>query len=259
MFNEQTLRQALSDTPLSFFFFPTVDSTNSEARRYAIDGNAVPALFLAEEQTAGRGRMGRSFFSPHSTGIYLSLLLKTNDALSDPITATTASAVAVRQAIEAITGISVGIKWVNDLYYDGKKICGILAESFFVGADRYLIVGVGVNLSTVDFPEELQGTAGSLFAESTTLREALAAEIARRLYSILTDGESNVFMEDYRAASLVLGQDITYLQNGVARCGVAEAVDELGRLLVRHSDGTTELLASGEISLRINDKKGEPK
>ncbi len=262
MFNEKTMQQALSDTPLSFLFFPTVDSTNTEAKRYALAGGAAPALFLAEEQTAGRGRMGRSFFSPHSTGIYLSLLLKTNDALSDPITATTASAVAVRQAIKAITGISVGIKWVNDLYLAGKKICGILAESFFVGADRYLIVGVGVNLSTVDFPEDLQDKAGSLFSERTSLREALAAEIARRLYGMLTDGDPRIFMQEYRAASLVLGQEITYIQNSVEYHGVAEAIDDLGRLLVRHPDGTEALLASGEISLRINDindKKGETK
>ena len=256
MFNEKALRQALSDTPLSLSLFPTVDSTNSEARRYALRGETLPALFLAEEQSAGRGRMGRSFFSPMGTGIYLSLLLKTNDSLSDPITATTAAAVAVRRAILSVTGISVEIKWVNDLYYGGKKICGILAESFFVGADRYLIVGVGINLSTVDFPQELRNKAGSLFSQETTLRETLAAEVARTLYEILTDGDPAIFMKEYRAASLVLGKEITYLKNEIARCGIAESVDDLGRLLVRHSDGTTELLASGEISLRINNEKG---
>ena len=254
MYHKALLQDTLSDTPLSLHLFPSLDSTNSEARRYATDGKQTPALFLAEEQTAGRGRMGRSFFSPHGTGIYLSLLLKTDSALSDPITATTASAVAVRRAILAVTGISVGIKWVNDLYYEGKKVCGILAESFFFGSERYLIVGVGVNLSTTDFPQELTDKAGSLFSGETPLRDALAAEIARGLYEILTDGDPELFMNDYRAASLVLGKEITYLKNTVEHHGIAEEIDDLGRLLVRHPDGTTELLASGEISLQMNDK-----
>lgn len=256
MLNENFLSNALSDTPLSLLLFPTIDSTNSEAKRYALDEKKIPALFLSEEQTAGRGRMGRSFYSPNGTGIYLSLLLKTKDALSDPITATTASAVAVRQAILSVTGISVGIKWVNDLYYEGKKVCGILAESFFVGSERYLIVGVGVNLSTEQFPQELQGKAGSLFSEETNLRDTLAAEMAKRLWEVLTAPSD--FMHEYRAASIVLGQAITYLQNGVEHRGIAESIDDLGRLSVRHEDGTSALLASGEISVRMNDK-GETK
>ena len=257
MFNETLLTDALSGTPLSIFLFPSIDSTSSEAKRHAMGGGTIPALFLAEEQSAGRGRMGRSFFSPKSTGIYLSILIKTDDKLSDPITATTASAVAVRRAILAVTGRSVGIKWVNDLYFAGKKICGILAESFFVGQERFLIVGVGINLSTVDFPEELREKAGSLFSCETNLRDALAAELAKNLWEILTTPHD--FMNEYRAASIVLGQAITYCQNGVERSGVAEAIDDLGRLTVRHEDGTTCLLASGEISLRIHNDKGATK
>ncbi len=253
-YDRSAIERSLSGTPLSLSLFSEIDSTNSEAKRYVQKGGSVPALFLAEEQSAGRGRMGRSFFSPKDTGIYLSLLLKTDASLSDPITATTASAVAVRQAILEVTGIPTGIKWVNDLYYGGKKVCGILAESFFLGDDRYLVVGVGVNLSTAIFPEELTGVAGALLSEPTDLRDALAAEIALRLYRILTQTEPNGFLEDYRANSIVLGKPITYTQNGILREGIAEQIDECGHLLVRHTDGTHSLLSSGEISLRIKDE-----
>lgn len=250
-FDSKKLSDALAHTPLSLFLYPTIDSTNSEAKRYALGGGAAPALFLAEEQSGGRGRMGRSFFSPKNTGIYLSLLLRTDASLSDPIAATTASAVAVRRAILAVTGISVGIKWVNDLYYEGKKICGILAESFFVGKERYLIVGVGVNLYTEEFPVELKDTAGALRPEKSNLKTALAAEIALRLYQLLAHGEPKNFMELYRAHSIVLGKPITYTQNGISHEGIAEQIDENGHLLVRHADGTHARLSSGEISLRI--------
>ena len=252
-YDRSAIERALSGTPLSLSLFSEIDSTNSEAKRYAVGGGQAPALFLAEAQTAGRGRMGRSFFSPMDTGIYLSLLLRTDAALSDPITATTASAVAVRQAILSVTGISVGIKWVNDLYFRGKKVCGILAESFFLGDERYLIVGVGVNLSTAVFPEELTDIAGALLSEPTDLRDALVAEIALRLYRILTKTESKSFLEDYRANSIVLGKPMTYTQNGISREGVAEQIDEDGHLFVRHADGTHALLSSGEISLRMKE------
>ncbi len=254
MFDRDFLSAALSDTPLSLLLFSSIDSTNTEARRYALGGGSAPALFLAEEQTAGRGRMGRSFFSPKDTGIYLSLLCKSDDLSSDPITVTSAAAVAVYRAIRSVTGISVGIKWVNDLYYEGKKICGILAESFFVGEERFFIVGVGLNLSTVDFPSDLRDKAGSLFSENTELSDTLCAALAHELYALVTEGCPEEFMKDYRAASLVLGAPVTYRKNDVERQAVAESVDDLGRLLVRHSDGTTDLLASGEISLRIHDK-----
>ena len=252
-YDRSAIERALSGTPLSLSLFSEIDSTNSEAKRHAVGGGQAPALFLAEAQTAGRGRMGRSFFSPMDTGIYLSLLLRTDAALSDPITATTASAVAVRQANLSVTGISVGIKWVNDLYFRGKKVCGILAESFFLGDERYLIVGVGVNLSTAVFPEELTDIAGALLSEPTDLRDALVAEIALRLYRILTKTESKSFLEDYRANSIVLGKPMTYTQNGISREGVAEQIDEDGHLFVRHADGTHALLSSGEISLRMKE------
>ena len=112
---------------------------------------------------------------------------------------------------------------------------------------------MGVNLSTAIFPEELTDIAGALLSEATDLRDALAAEIALRLYRMLTQTESNGFLEDYRANSIVLGKPMTYTQNGISREGVAEQIDENGHLLVRHADGTHALLSSGEISLRMKE------
>ena len=129
----------------------TVDSTNTEARRRILSGESLPQAILAEEQTAGRGRMGRSFYSPAGTGIYLSLCFEASG--SEILFLTTAAAVAVHRAIREVTGIVTDIKWVNDLYFRGRKVSGILAESFSVEEKRYVIRGVGVNLYTTEFPE----------------------------------------------------------------------------------------------------------
>lgn len=250
-FDEARLKEALRELPLALRVLATVDSTNSEAKRYALAGGRVPAAFLAEAQTAGRGRMGRSFYSPDGTGIYLSLLFSVDGDLRDVTRLTSAAAVGVLRAIRGVTGLSPKIKWVNDLYHDGKKICGILAESFLVGSERYGILGVGVNLCTADFPQELVSVAGSLLPDSDGRRNALAAELIRELHALTAQPIPADFIEEYRAASMVLGQSVFYTENGVTHEGCAEAIDEGGRLTVRHPDGSTHLLCGGEISLRL--------
>ena len=245
--------RALGERELALRIYDCVDSTNSEAKRYALAGGATPCAFLAEAQSAGRGRMGRSFYSPDGTGIYLSVLLRVEDDLSDTVLLTTGAAVAVRRAIRQVTGVEAGIKWVNDLYLEGRKVCGILAESFFVGNARYAIVGVGVNLYTESFPEELRQIAGSLLREERGLRNRLAAALLAELYDLAGALRPERFMAEYRAASLVLGRQITYTENGITKNGYAEAVDDRGRLHVRHADGGEAILASGEISLRLTD------
>ena len=248
--SETEILRALGARLLSVRIYPTVDSTNSEAKRYATAGGKAPCAFLAEAQSAGRGRMGRSFYSPADTGIYLSLLVRSEDALPDAVMLTTGAAVAVRRAIRRVTGAEVGIKWVNDLYRDGKKICGILAESFCLGEERFVILGVGVNLYTEAFPDELREIAGSVLDQPQALRNRLAAELIARLYDLAADVRPEAFMDEYRAASVVLGRQIVYCENGVTRSGYAESVDDRGRLHVRHGDGNEAILASGEISVR---------
>ena len=248
--NREEIESYLKDVPLAVRIYDTVDSTNTEAKRYALDGGNVPCVFLAETQTAGRGRMGRSFYSPEGVGLYLSLLLSAEREW-DPVGVTTAAAVATRRAIETVCTIGTDIKWVNDLYYHNKKVCGILAESFFAGERRSFVIGVGINLYTTDFPEELRDIAGGLLSEKKGLRSRLAAETARGLWMLIRQPDRTEIMADYRAHSMVLGRQITFSENGITRDGVAESIDENGHLTVRLTDGTRAELASGEISLRL--------
>ena len=142
-----------------------IDSTNLQARRL-IEGawgeEIQPTVLLAEGQTAGRGRLGRSFYSPTDTGLYTSLIIESPSSLDKLLSLTALAAVAASEAIEAAFGINVGIKWVNDLYYNERKIAGILAESCISGTKRYIILGIGINLSTESFPDDILLKAGSL-------------------------------------------------------------------------------------------------
>ncbi len=253
---EFSWQESLDNLPICCRLLDSIDSTNAEARRHALSGGSVPTVILADRQTAGRGRMGRSFYSPRDTGLYLSLLLEAKKEPADSVLLTTAAAVAVARAVARVTGISLGIKWVNDLYLGGKKVCGILAESFSVGAERYVILGVGINLSTEKFPEELESIAGSL-GVSKACKPALATELARELLALYDRLHPEDFMEEYRTRSVILGRDIYYTENGVSRRGFAESVDDRGRLQIRHEDGSGHLLAAGEISLRWDEERNE--
>ena len=231
--------------------FDEIDSTNAEARRQAEKGESAPALLIAKAQSAGRGRMGRSFYSPSETGLYMSLLLE-NCAISDFVRLTTAVSVAVVKSIKAICGVDADIKWVNDIYLDGRKICGILCESFSVSdTKKYSVIGIGLNLYTEDFPNELQNKAASLMPRMGD-RNLFAAKITREILDICEGASKDDVMNFYREHSLVLGKRISFTENGVEYSGVSEMVDDFGRLYVRMWDGSEKILSSGEISLKLD-------
>ena len=232
--------------------YDTIDSTSTEARRRAESGGDTPALILAEHQSAGRGRMGRGFYSPAHTGLYMTALFEATESLVDTVFLTTAASVSVAKAIDKLTGTRTEIKWVNDIYLGGKKICGILCESYAAFSKRYVAVGVGVNLSTEDFPEELVGIADSLRPDRD-IKYELAAEIFGGLYRAYLYGDKREMIEYYKERSFVLGKRVVFCENGVSACGVACDVDELGRLSIRLDDGNMKLLSSGEISLRTRE------
>ena len=230
---------------------PTIDSTNAEAKRILLSNEIAPTLVVAEQQTAGRGRMGRSFYSPSQTGAYFSVAFVTSKPPESVVTLTGAAAVAVMRAIRRLSGVQPQIKWVNDLYIDDKKVCGILAESVF-GAwnDRLqrIVIGIGINLHTCDFPEELMGKAGSLDIPSLT-RSALIAAVWQELFPMLQSPEDRTWLNDYRACSNVLGKRIRWVENGEYRGGFAEEIDRDGALIVRDEKGRLVRLFTGEISL----------
>ncbi len=231
--------------------YETLDSTNQEAKRHLAAGEPCPMLLLAEEQTAGRGRRGRGFYSPAGEGLYMTLALQPPAALSQATLLTAAAAVAVAQAVEALTALACQIKWVNDVYLDGKKLCGILTEasgSFEADALSSVCAGIGVNVRTRDFPEELAGRACSLWPRAVS-RNRLAAEIAVRLLNFAADLGAREFLEEYRRRSLVLGKAVTFTRDGGERRALAVGIGENGELIVRYDDGREEALNAGEVRI----------
>lgn len=253
---EDSLRVALGEVGevFSLCVREELDSTSSEAKRLAARGEHVPALIVAERQTAGRGRMGRSFYSPADTGVYFSLLWEANAPMEAALSVTCAASVAVMRAIRRLCGRQTAIKWVNDLYLDGKKVCGILTEAISgTGEAPKLIVGIGINLCTEDFPPELVGKAGSLGARGLS-REEMIAQVVRELLPYLCDPTDRSWLADYRAHSCVLGRPITWKRGDLECAGVACGIDDRGALEVLLPDGRTERLCTGEISLYSTDR-----
>ncbi|MFV0497359.1 MAG: biotin--[acetyl-CoA-carboxylase] ligase [Candidatus Fimivivens sp.] len=241
------------------FVFETIDSTNFEAKRRALLGGGHFTTIVADQQTMGRGRFGRSFFSPPGCGIYMSLLLKpTPQQLSDTTLLTTAAAVAVCQAIEALTPVRPQIKWVNDIYLNGKKLCGILTEAVTdleSGTIESVVIGMGLNFKQPEavWPQEVAAVASALFGSErpTISRNRLVAEIVNRLFTLWGSLSSRAFLEDYRSRSILLGQEIVFSRAGEKCAAIAEEIDDDGALIVRLQNGERLLLRSGEVSVRI--------
>ena len=239
--------------------YKTIGSTNTTLKALAAEGAEAGLALVAEEQVMGRGRMGRSFYSPPGSGLYLSLLLRPEMPAADATRLTACAAVAVAEAIETLSGKEAGIKWVNDIFVDGRKVCGILTEASVdceSGMMHYVIIGIGVNthVPAGDFPEELQGIAGAAFGAEPVpeLRCRLAAEILDRLMDYTPDPAAPEVFEGYRSRSLVLGRKINILALGrEPEPATALGLDENYSLRVRLPDGSERLLNSGEGSGRI--------
>lgn len=250
LLTQEALRAALGNSaPLFIRVSEVSESTNEEAKRAFADGLNTPALFVAAHQTAGRGRMGRRFLSPAGSGAYFSLFLPLTESPQSILYATCASGVAVRRGILAATGCDTRIKWVNDLRFLDRKVCGILAEAPVMGNRCGLILGVGINLRPADFPPELDGIAGSL-GNTDCPRAELIAACVRELQAILA-APADAWLNEYRAHSCTIGHSVRILRNGepVAQ-GIAEDVRPDGALLLRMADGTLLPITSGEVSVR---------
>lgn len=233
-----------------------VDSTNSLLREKANAGIPEGYVVLAGQQTGGRGRMGRRFYSPPDTGLYLSLLLRpTHLPPAQAVGITTMAAVAACRAIEEVSHGDAQIKWVNDIYLGGKKVCGILTEASIgleSGSLDYAVVGVGFNVCPPEdgFPEELSQIAGAILPRSQEgARNRLAAAFLKHFLAIYRSGGTG-YAEEYRRRSLVIGKPIRVLSPAGQRPAFALDVDSSCRLIVRYDDGTVEALSSSEVSIR---------
>ena len=237
--------------------FDDIDSTNLEAKRMAANGAKNAAVIVANSQTLGRGRFGRTFYSPEGCGIYMSILLKpTAEQLSEAVMLTTAAAVAVCRAAAKLGNISPGIKWVNDIYVNDKKVCGILSEAVFdieSGSIGSVVIGIGINFKqgSQPLPEDISNIAGSFFGESApTTRNEFASEVANQLFSMLPRLSKREFLKEYRERSILIGKEIVYSRGNEKYAAIAEDIDEDGALVVRYEDGRVEALRSGEVSVR---------
>jgi len=237
----------------------TSDSTNALAREKAMAGAPEGYTIIANSQTNGRGRSGRTFYSPPDTGIYMSLILRPNyESSRQAVKLTTMAAVAVCEAIEAASGKKAQIKWVNDIYVNEKKVCGILTEASFGLEDgflEYVVLGIGMNvyLPEAGFPEEMKDIAGAVFdAEQNDGKNHLAAEVLNRFMTYYAaHQESSKYVERYRSRSLVIGREIQVLSPRESRKATALDIDKDCHLIVEYEDGKVESLSSGEISIKM--------
>ena len=236
-------------TNLIVHYKPETKSTQTDAKEGIEAGNKGNTLYLSTCQTAGRGRFQRPYYSPSQGGIYMSLHIQPNLHYEKLPSYTLLVAAAVYKAIKNLTMIEVDIKWVNDIYFKNKKIAGILTEamtSVETGLVTDVIIGLGINFSIEDFPEELKEKAGSLFMPPAPItRNELISEIWRCFYQ--TAPEELLYL--YKEHSLVLGREVSFIQDQTKKKGVAKGISDKGQLLIQLDDQTEIWLNSGEISL----------
>lgn len=237
---------------------PMAVSTNALVRKQADLGAPEGLAILANEQSAGRGRRGRSFFSPPGTGVYMSLLLRPKeDFAKQAVRITTIAAVAMCQAIEEVSDERAQIKWINDIFVRGKKVCGILTEAvFYPGTDRldYVVLGLGVNVCQPPdgFPPELAQIAGAVFPfPNNAAKSRLAAAFFNRFWPYYERLDHHDYVEQYRARSFAIGRLVQVISATQNRRALVLGLDEDCRLIVRYDDGTEDCLSSGEISIRL--------
>lgn len=229
----------------------TVTSTNTVLKAMAEQGEKEGKILIAREQTAGKGRLGRSFYSPKNSGLYISFLLRPSFDAKKALYITTAAAAAVSEAIDFVTGAETEIKWVNDIYYKGKKLCGILTEAsidFESGGLHYAIPGIGINVTDTVFPEELKDVAISLNADKTVFAR-LSAEIIKRFFGYYDNIGELGFLPEYRRRSFLSGKRIIFVGNEGEKTAEVLGIDERVRLVVREDNGNITRLSSGEVNL----------
>ncbi len=269
--------------------FKIIDSTSNYAKKLAQEGAPEGTVIISEEQTQGRGRMGREFYSPSSTGIYMSIILRPKMSVEDSLLITTSVAVAVAKAIEKIAYIDTQIKWVkyisfthlicvsiyakaiekiayidtqikwvNDIYFNGKKLCGILTEAsldFESGGLEYAVVGIGINVSTVQdsFPTSIRKIVTSIFPNKSPrpVRSILIGEILNNIAECSDNITDKSYLDEYKKRSFLIGKSIVVINNETRTNARAIEIDDKARLIVRFEDGKTQALNSGEVSVRV--------
>ncbi len=237
------------DEEINIIHKTRVDSTNNMLKKLYFESIPFNTLLIADEQYDGKGRFGRNFYSPSKTGVYFSLLIKPDFHTETPSIITSLTAVAVCDSISMLTSKKPGIKWVNDIYVDKKKVVGILTEGsidFETNNFEFLIIGIGINISTSDFPKEFRDKAGSLSVNIS--KSELIGTIISNFYKLYHQFPDKSFMSDYRKYSIMFNKKITYKLNNVTYTGEVVDINDYGNLIVSSGDGISTL-TSGEVTI----------
>ena len=235
---------------------PTASSTNKIVKEKASQGDDEWYVLASGHQTEGRGRLGRSFYSPSDTGVYMSILLKPSINPQDATLITTAAAVSVCEALEKMGVTDTGIKWVNDIFIGGRKVCGILTEAGFDIENNlldYAVLGIGLNMYEPKggFPDEIRDIAGAVFKEKTEdARNKFIAYFLNSFYGYYMNIEKRSHIDSYRDRCFVPGKEINIIKGDVITRAKALSIDDNCGLVVQLSDGKRTVVSSGEISIR---------
>lgn len=257
---EKEIRKNLVVNNIDFKIHDILDSTNTFARSLAENGEREKTVVIANKQTGGRGRKGKSFYSDSENGIYMSVLLRPDIPVSKAVSITTCAAVSVCRAIEKLFNIETGIKWVNDIYINNKKVCGILTEASTdvkTGKPEYVILGIGVNLCSPksDFPQEIKDIAGSVLDSDDDIeinKCKLIAEILNKFFSLFDSGNNKIYNE-YKSRMFLIGKEITVFSNESYKARVLDINSDFS-LVVEKTDGQVISLNSGEVSTSFERK-----
>lgn len=256
--DKEIIRSYLPGLDRNILIYDELESTNLLAKEIARTEKKSGSLIVANSQTKGRGRLARSFFSPKDAGIYMSYIFipKSSENIYDILTAL--AGLAVRRAVSTLYNIELGIKWVNDLYYQDKKVCGILSEGVYDLEKKQIVsavIGIGINVNPSLFPKEIEDKAGSLasFKSNYVSRNRLIAEIVKE-FELLTTEENlrkRDFLDEYRQASIVIGKRVKVSVGDNEYYAKVLDIDKDCALIVEKDDASIQVLSYGEISLSL--------
>lgn len=251
---DKTDLKSLLKSDYEIKIFESLESTNITAKNEANQGADEGTVIIAHSQSGGKGRLGRSFYSPKNSGIYLSIILKPHIPLEDITLITPIAAIAVAKAIESVTNKSPYIKWVNDIFINNKKVCGILSEAAFNndGSAEYVILGIGINITSPKggFPEDIINIAGSVYEEDETIKaNELIAAVINNFFEMYKDLNSPTLPKEYQSRMMLMGSEINYTQNGAQNSGVVMGIDERFHLIIKKENGDLIHLQSGEVTI----------
>ena len=253
--DKKILEQYLNQK-LNIEIFNELDSTNNYLKKLGSQGKKENQLVIALSQTGGRGRMGRSFYSPNGTGIYFSLLLHPEYAIEKSLFLTVMAAVSVAETVMKYNSNDVRIKWVNDVYIDGKKVCGILTEGA-INANKmldYAVVGIGINVIAPEngFPDDIKDIATSIFPGNTedNIKEKIVADVVNKFFDMYNDIDTD-FVNRYKQYSYLTGKEINIILGETSRPATVIDITDECHLLVRNEYGEIEEISSGDVSVRL--------